>query len=73
MYVQGLLVRHGEAVRRVLVGGGGGRVLLAGSATSGLVRGVREALVEVLGGEGGGGREALAALEREGRVVMEAW
>jgi sulfite reductase alpha subunit-like flavoprotein len=71
VYVQALLEEDGEAVRRAL--GAGGRVLLAGSASSGLVRGVREALVRVLGGEDGGGREALAALERARRVVVEAW
>ena len=71
-YVQGLLRERGEEVRR-LVEGEGACVLFAGSAVSGIVGGVRQALVDALGGEGGGGKEALKALECRGGLVVEAW
>jgi sulfite reductase alpha subunit-like flavoprotein len=67
VYVQALLQRRGAEVRAALEAGA--HVFIAGAA-NGMPEDVRSVLAGVLG-EGGAAR--LAAMEREGRLVVEAW
>ena len=67
VYVQALLQRRGDEVRAALEAGA--HVFIAGAA-NGMPEDVRSVLAGALG-EGGAAK--LAAIEREGRVVVEAW
>jgi sulfite reductase alpha subunit-like flavoprotein len=67
VYVQALLQRRCEEVRAALEAGA--HVFIAGAA-NGMPEDVRSVLAGALGD---GGAARLAAMEREGRVVVEAW
>lgn len=72
VYVQHLMMKHKEELKR-MIDEDGGYVYVCGDGAN-MARDVHSALVEIVGGgDAGGGVEKLGEMTREGRYVRDIW